>query len=76
MRDRRDLLLLLPPIPVIALVATPWLPFVNAARLWLGLPSMLVWPSLWVLAIVPALAAVEWGRTRVLEDARPRTEAE
>lgn len=63
MRDRRDLLLLLPLIPAVALVLTPWLPFVNRASLWLGIPSMLVWTIAWVLAIVPALAAVEWGRT-------------
>ncbi|QIS18303.1 hypothetical protein [Nocardia terpenica] len=68
MRRSRDLVLLLPVIPAVALVATPWLPFVNTARLWLGLPAMMVWTSAWVLVIVPALAAVEWGRTRHCDD--------
>ncbi|MEG8179046.1 hypothetical protein GZH49_10935 [Nocardia terpenica] len=68
MRRSRDLVLLLPVIPAAALVATPWLPFVNTARLWLGLPAMMVWTSAWVLVIVPALAAVEWGRTRHSDD--------
>ncbi|MFI5777451.1 hypothetical protein [Nocardia sp. NPDC051570] len=63
MLGRRDLLLLLPLLPTAALVATPWLPFVNTTRLWFGLPAMLVWTTLWVLAIVPVLAAVEWARS-------------
>ncbi|QIS11541.1 hypothetical protein [Nocardia arthritidis] len=71
MRTSRDLLLLLPLIPTTALVATPFLPMVNSAHLWLGLPAMLVWTSFWVLMIVPALAAVEFGRTRVLEKKDP-----
>lgn len=61
MTPKRNWLLFLPLIPTVALVATPWLPFVNSAHLWAGFPSMFVWPSLWVLAVVPALAAVEWG---------------
>jgi hypothetical protein len=50
----------------VALVLTPWLPFVNGPYLWLGLPSMLVWPMAGVLLLTPALAGIEWGRTRYL----------
>jgi len=67
--SKRDLYLLGPVIPAAALVLTPWLPFVNGPYLWLGLPSMLVWPMIWLLLLVPALAGIEWGRTRYLEDA-------
>ena len=49
-------------IPVVALVATVWLPFVNSATLWLGLPSVMVWTGLWVLAITPALCLLEFSR--------------
>jgi hypothetical protein len=48
-------------VPVIALVATVWLPFVNTATLWLGLPSVMVWSAGWVLAITPALALLEFS---------------
>ncbi|MFF0630507.1 hypothetical protein [Streptomyces sp. NPDC004296] len=46
-------------VPVVALLAAAWLPFVNGPQLWLGLPSMLVWSVGWVLALSPALAWVE-----------------
>jgi membrane protein YdbS with pleckstrin-like domain len=49
-------------IPVVALVATVWLPFVNTATLWLGLPSVMVWTGAWVLAITPALCLFEFSR--------------
>ncbi|MGY2063618.1 hypothetical protein ACW9HQ_52710 [Nocardia gipuzkoensis] len=62
MLGKRGVLVLLPLLPAVALVATPWLPFVNTDRLWFGLPAMLVWTTLWVLAIVPILAALEWAR--------------
>ena len=63
---RRNLIILA--IPVIALAATVWLPFVNSATLWFGLPSVMVWTVLWVLAITPALAALEFsGRQRVAD---------
>ncbi|MGF6882600.1 hypothetical protein ABIA39_001542 [Nocardia sp. GAS34] len=65
----RDLYLLGPVLPAAALVLTPWLPFVNGPHLWFGLPSMVVWPMIWLLLLVPALAGIEWGRTRYLEDA-------
>ena len=57
--------LILVAIPVVALLATVWLPFVNTATLWFGLPSLLVWSGFWVLAITPALALLEFsGRQR------------
>lgn len=51
-------------IPVVALVATVWLPFVNSATLWLGLPSVMVWTGAWVLAITPALCLLEFSRSQ------------
>lgn len=45
---------------IVALVTTVFLPFVNQSALWLGLPSVGLWTVLWVLAITPALAAVEF----------------
>ena len=48
-------------IPVIALVATVWLPFVNTSTLWFGLPSVMVWTALWVVAITPALCLLEFS---------------
>jgi hypothetical protein len=71
----RDALLVLPAIPAAALLLTPWLPFVDSAKLWFGLPSMLVWPAVWVFLVVPALAAVEWGRTRYLDAERAEPDA-
>ena len=55
-------------VPVIALVATVWLPFVNTATLWLGLPSVMVWTGAWVLAITPALALLEFSRGQREQD--------
>jgi hypothetical protein len=55
-------------IPVVALVATVWLPFVNSATLWLGLPSVMVWTGVWVLAITPALCLLEFGRSQRAAD--------
>ncbi|SEP35272.1 hypothetical protein [Amycolatopsis saalfeldensis] len=50
----------LPPIlPVIALVLMPFLPFVNSAGLWLGMPKMLVWGGFWCLMFTPALLLSE-----------------
>lgn len=60
-------------VPVVALLATVWLPFVNRSTLWLGLPSVMVWTVGWVLAITPALALLEFsGRQREAD----RAEAE
>ncbi|MEU0837919.1 hypothetical protein ABZ370_00370 [Streptomyces sp. NPDC005962] len=62
--SRRNLLVLLPVVPALALLASVWLPFVNAERLWFGMPSLYVWVGGWVLVLTPALAAVEWGLFR------------
>lgn len=64
---RRNLIILA--VPVIALVATVWLPFVNSASLWFGLPSVMAWTVLWVLAITPALAALEFTGPQRVADA-------
>lgn len=48
-------------IIVVALMSTVFLPFVNTSTLWLGLPSIAVWTIVWVLAIVPVLAAIEFS---------------
>ena len=48
-------------IIVVALMSTVFLPFVNASTLWFGLPSVAVWSIVWVLAIVPTLAALEFS---------------
>jgi membrane protein YdbS with pleckstrin-like domain len=69
---RRYLIILA--IPVIALVATVWLPFVNRTTLWFGLPSVMVWTALWVLTITPALALIEFGRRQREADATEMTE--
>jgi hypothetical protein len=55
---------------VAALMSTVFLPFVNRATLWFGLPSVGVWSVVWVLAIVPALAALEFSGRYDDEDAR------
>jgi hypothetical protein len=49
-------------VVVLALVATVWLPFVNASSLWLGLPSIMVWTAAWVLGITLVLALIEFTR--------------
>ena len=48
-------------IPVVALLVTVFLPFVNRPALWLGLPSVMVWAVVWVLALSAALGWVEFG---------------
>jgi hypothetical protein len=63
-------------IPVIALVATVWLPFVNRATLWFGLPSVMVWSAFWVLTITPALALIEFGPRQRKADAIERAEGQ
>ena len=57
-------------IPVVALVATVWLPFVNTSTLWFGLPSVMVWTALWVVAITPALCLLEFSSTQREADRR------
>lgn len=48
-------------VVVVGLLATVWLPFVNHAQLWLGLPSVMVWTVAWVLLLSAALAWLEFG---------------
>jgi hypothetical protein len=62
-------------IPVLALVATVWLPFVNTSTLWLGLPSVMVWTVGWVLAITPALALLEFSTRQREADEADRVDA-
>lgn len=49
-------------IIVVALLATVWLPFVNRATLWLGIPSVMLWSVVGVLLLTPALAVIEYRR--------------
>jgi protein-S-isoprenylcysteine O-methyltransferase Ste14 len=48
-------------VPVVALLVTVFLPFVNRPVLWLGLPSVMVWTGVWVLVLSAALGWVEFG---------------
>jgi hypothetical protein len=47
--------LLLPAVPLLALVLMPFLPFVNTSALWLGMPRMFVWGAASCLILAPAL---------------------
>lgn len=58
-------------VVIAALVATVWLPFVNASSLWLGLPSIMVWTAAWVLGITLVLALIEFGRAEEPDDVDP-----
>ncbi|TWP33801.1 hypothetical protein [Leekyejoonella antrihumi] len=57
---------ILPVIPAVALLLAPWLAFVNTATLWLGVPALFIWTSIWVLLIPVTLLTVErrWSRFR------------
>jgi len=48
-------------LPALALCLTAFLPFVNKATLWLGLPSVMTWSIIWVVLITVFLALLEWG---------------
>lgn len=63
-------------VPVAALLATIWLPFVNTATLWFGLPSVMVWTAGWVLAITPALALLEFSNEQREADRAHAAKAE
>lgn len=54
-------------LPVIALLTTVFLPFVNTPTIWFGLPSVMVWSVVWVFLITAGLALLEFG-TRHPED--------
>ncbi|MDI2128451.1 hypothetical protein [Yinghuangia seranimata] len=56
--------ILLLAVPVVALLSTVWLPFVNEPKIWLGMPSVLTWTAGWVVLLTPALANVEYQRNR------------
>lgn len=56
---RSGLVRLVPLIPAAALLLGIVLPFVNGPHLWLGVPSLFVWTSVWVLLVCPALLLVE-----------------
>lgn len=49
----------IPGIPVLALVLMPFLPFVNTAALWFGLPRMMVWGGTWCVLLTVALLVTE-----------------
>jgi hypothetical protein len=58
----------LPPVvPVLAIVVMPFLPFVNAPGLWLGLPKMMVWAAFWTVCLTPAMA---WSQRLMERDER------
>jgi hypothetical protein len=59
---------------VVALTSTVWLPFAHRPTLWFGLPAIGVWSVLWVLAIVPSLAALEFSGRYDDADAREAQE--
>jgi uncharacterized protein (DUF58 family) len=46
---------------VVGLLSTAFLPFVNRATLWLGLPSVMVWSVVLVLLLSAGLAWLEFG---------------
>jgi hypothetical protein len=50
---------LIPAVPVLALVLTPVLPFLNTTGLWLGLPRIMVWSLVWVALLTPSMLIVE-----------------
>jgi hypothetical protein len=45
----------------------PFLPFVNAPGLWLGLPKMMVWAAFWTICVSPAMA---WSQRLMERDER------
>ncbi|MBB3664502.1 hypothetical protein FB384_003406 [Prauserella sediminis] len=46
-------------LPAAALLATPVLPFVNRPALWFGLPSVVVWVTVWCLAAVAVMLLID-----------------
>ena len=55
-------------LPALALFLTAFLPFVNKASLWLGLPSVMTWSIIWVALITVLLALLEWGTNHPEDD--------
>ncbi|MFC1407282.1 MULTISPECIES: hypothetical protein [Streptacidiphilus] len=46
-------------VPVLALLGTPFLPFVNGPHLWLGIPSVMFWCLLWTAGTTVSLLLVD-----------------
>jgi hypothetical protein len=46
-------------VPVLGMIVTPFLPFVSAPTLLLGLPAAVVWMGLMIIATVVALQVIE-----------------
>ncbi len=46
-------------VPILALLSSVYLPFVNSQSLWFGVPAIFVWTSVWVILITPTLWLVE-----------------
>ena len=63
-------------VPVLALVSSVYLPFVNDPGLVLGLPRLFLWTSFWVIAITPLLLVVERTRWAAADDAADEQGAE
>jgi hypothetical protein len=55
---------LIPVLPALALIAMPFLPFVNTSELWFGLPRMLVWGGISCVLLTPALYLTERVMTK------------
>ena len=45
-------------LPVVALIGTPFFPFVNSPDPWFGLPSVVVWVGVWCVLTSLVLAWV------------------
>lgn len=45
-------------LPVAGLIGTPFLPFVNSAEPWFGMPSVVVWVCAWCVLTSLILAGV------------------
>lgn len=50
-------------IVVLALLAAVFVPGVNSATLWLGVPPLVLWSIVGVALLTPLLALVEFTRT-------------
>ncbi|MGY0018416.1 hypothetical protein ACVHNB_05455 [Streptomyces sp. YJ-C3] len=46
-------------VPVLAFLSTPFLPFVDGAHLWLGIPSVLCWCLIWTAGTTAALVLAD-----------------
>ncbi|HWU21424.1 MAG TPA: hypothetical protein VN088_07865 [Nocardioides sp.] len=62
-------------VPVVALLGSVYLPFVNDPGLVLGLPRLFLWTTVWVVAITPLLWLVERTRWADADDALDTVDA-